>query len=84
MTNYRSSKHRVNKFTDGGGTAGSIGKFIVGVGLILGVVAFVLVLTRKCKPCEAFDGGGADNEKGVKPIDHADATTTLRGTGGSG
>ena len=40
MTNYRVSKHRVNKFTDGGGTAGGIFKFLIAAGLILGIVAF--------------------------------------------
>jgi len=50
MNNYTVSKHRANKFADGVGPM--ILKFIVGVGLCLGVVAFVLVLTRKRKPCK--------------------------------
>ena len=57
MNNYKVSKHRANKFTDDGTTGSMILKFIIGVGLCLGVVAFVLVLTRKCKPCEAEEEG---------------------------
>lgn len=59
MNNYTVSKQRANKFTDGVGPM--ILKFIIAVGLILGVVTFVLVLTRKCKPCGGR--GSADDEE---------------------
>ena len=54
------SKHRINKFTDTGGTANFF-TVAVAIGLILGVVAFVLVLTRKCKPCKKSSGFRREN-----------------------
>jgi hypothetical protein len=63
-----------NKFINDSGSTGSTGsqilKFIVLVGLILGVCAFVMVLTRKCK-CK-------DNFKSSKPLCSADDKRCLQ------
>ena len=68
------SKHRSHKFLnelDGGNVMSMIFKFIVGVGLVLGVVAFILVLTRKdCPTTMVFKPPGSLGGECIKVSDN--------------
>lgn len=68
------SKHRSHKFMNemnGGNLMSMLFKFIIGVGLVLGVVAFILVLTRKdCPTTMEFTPPGSMGGECIKVSDN--------------
>jgi hypothetical protein len=80
-----------NKFINDSGSTGSTGstgsailKFIIGVGLILGVCAFVMILTRKCKCKEAYGLSEVNGSEDCAESCYTALKTCIEGNVGAG